>query len=80
MRSTRRSWPTMTRLISNSTRSSWAASADGGTGAGASVGAGSGAHDASSALVGCVPAQRETVRAQARSRGSLVVPAGGARW
>ena len=28
MRSTRRSWPTMTRLISNSTRSSWAASTD----------------------------------------------------
>src|SRR3954447_5526215 len=33
MRSTRRSWPTMTRLISKSTRSSLAASVDGGTGA-----------------------------------------------
>ena len=33
MRSTSRSWPTMTRLISNSTRSSRAASTDGGTGA-----------------------------------------------
>ena len=32
IRSTSRSWPTMTRLISNSTRSSWAASTDGGTG------------------------------------------------
>jgi hypothetical protein len=32
MRSTSRSWPTMTRLISNSTRSSRAASADGGIG------------------------------------------------
>ena len=62
IRSTSRSWPTMTRLISNSTRSSRAASADGGTGVPAGeVSSGVPAAVLTTPLagaVGCVPAQR----------------------